>query len=290
MMEGKGGGLFPTYSFLQQSTHDDHQPLLMKRCRENIEQPPLTQGPASTLSQSSAKYPFLSDGQWYSHQSAHQSEHLHSENSLQSRQTFMRLPELIDTLAKDERVLFWDAVHNWFEVVDGPLFEERFNALRCIRGKRREDAVDRPFARMHIHFTLVRGDKWAGTGSAFRPKGESIFRSNGQAHATSCSTAPNPVRQTSANLCDQLADMKREQASGLIFTTAMPPDKRWRPAGQTAEASTGMRDEFKPFDDPGSCQMYDIPSLWEAQLEVRRYPRARTAALLAPPLQPATAL
>ena len=45
---------------------------------------------------------------------------------------------------------FW-----WRQVVDGPLFEARFNALRFKRGKRKEDAMHRPFARMHIHFVLV---------------------------------------------------------------------------------------------------------------------------------------
>ena len=38
--------------------------------------------------------------------------------------------------------------------------------------KRNEDAANRPFARMHIHFVLVRGERWAGNGSAFRPKTE----------------------------------------------------------------------------------------------------------------------
>ena len=42
------------------------------------------------------------------------------------------------------------------QVVDGQLFEARFNALRFKRGKRKEEAMHRPFARMHIHFILVR--------------------------------------------------------------------------------------------------------------------------------------
>mmetsp|Transcript_68000 Transcript_68000/g.181733 ORF Transcript_68000/g.181733 Transcript_68000/m.181733 type:complete len:203 (+) Transcript_68000:157-765(+) len=94
-----------------------------------------------------------------------------------SEHSFLRIPEVIDTLAKDEKILRWDSAHDWFEVMDGVLFEEKFNALRCIRGKRKEGTVDRPFARMHVHFVLARGDRWAGTGSAFRPKGHTSFKS-----------------------------------------------------------------------------------------------------------------
>ena len=83
---------------------------------------------------------------------------------------FLRVPEVVDKLAKLGTVLCWSEENKWFEVLDGPLFEENFNALRCIRGKRKADAADRPFARMHVHFELVRGDRWACTGSAFRPK------------------------------------------------------------------------------------------------------------------------
>ena len=55
-------------------------------------------------------------------------------------------------------------------VNDGPGFERRFNELRCTRGKKVESAATRPFSRMHTHFVLIRGEKWAGTGSAFRFK------------------------------------------------------------------------------------------------------------------------
>ena len=82
----------------------------------------------------------------------------------------LKLPDLIDKLAKEGDVIRWDAGNKWFEVIDAKGFECKFNALRCIRGKRKENTADRPFARMHVHFVLVRGEKWAGIGSAFRPK------------------------------------------------------------------------------------------------------------------------
>eukprot|EP00292_Cryptomonas_paramecium_P011975 CAMPEP_0113663924 /NCGR_PEP_ID=MMETSP0038_2-20120614/1435_1 /TAXON_ID=2898 /ORGANISM="Cryptomonas paramecium" /LENGTH=296 /DNA_ID=CAMNT_0000579051 /DNA_START=146 /DNA_END=1033 /DNA_ORIENTATION=- /assembly_acc=CAM_ASM_000170 len=90
-----------------------------------------------------------------------------------SKGSMLRLPDIIDIIAREGQCLKWDQIQQWYEVLDGPHFEEKFNTLRCVRGKRKEDAVDRPFARMHIHFTLARGDKWAGTGSAFRKKHES---------------------------------------------------------------------------------------------------------------------
>ena len=82
----------------------------------------------------------------------------------------MRLPEVIQTIASDANILWWNKGDSWYEVLDGPRFEERFNSLRLTRGKRKAEAIDRPFARMHVHFELLRGDKWAGTGSAFRPR------------------------------------------------------------------------------------------------------------------------
>ena len=85
-------------------------------------------------------------------------------------QPILKLPELIEKLAQAGEVIKWDSAKNWYEVIDAKGFETQFNALRCVRGKRKENAADRPFARMHIHFVLVRGEKWAGAGSAFRPK------------------------------------------------------------------------------------------------------------------------
>ena len=83
---------------------------------------------------------------------------------------FLRIPDVVRYLAKTGKVICWDVDKYWFEVLDGPSFEEEFNALRCIRGKRKASAPDRPFARMHIFFELVRGDRWSSTGSTFRPK------------------------------------------------------------------------------------------------------------------------
>ena len=83
---------------------------------------------------------------------------------------YLRPPEAVLTLANDGDVLFWNSQNEWFEVIDGRKFEEEFDALRCVRAKRKAGAVNRPFARMHVYFDLVKGEKWASTGSAFRPR------------------------------------------------------------------------------------------------------------------------
>jgi len=67
-------------------------------------------------------------------------------------------------------VLEWSEGEGLYVVLDGPGFERRFNELRLTRGKKVESATYRPFSRMHTHFVLVRGEKWAGTGSAFKFK------------------------------------------------------------------------------------------------------------------------
>ena len=84
------------------------------------------------------------------------------------------MPEVIATLAAEGKVLEWNKNEGVYIVIDGPGFEKRFNELRYVRGKKVDPraATNRPFSRMHTHFVLVRGEKWAGTGSAFKVKQE----------------------------------------------------------------------------------------------------------------------
>ena len=82
----------------------------------------------------------------------------------------MHLPLAIAALAREGRALRWDPLGRYYEVLDGPLFAAGLDALRRRRPKRSAAAPDRPFARMHTHFVLARGERWAGTGSAFRPR------------------------------------------------------------------------------------------------------------------------
>ena len=97
----------------------------------------------------------------------------HQTMTIVSR-AFLRIPEVVRTIACSGDILVWNDAERFYEVRDGQRFEEQFNALRCVRGKRKLGSIDRPFARMHIHFELIRGDKWAGTGSAFRPRAQPL--------------------------------------------------------------------------------------------------------------------
>ena len=138
----------------------------------------------------------------------------------------MRLPELIAALANEGEVLRWDPSQNWYEVIDGPRFEERYNALRCRRERRKEDAVYRPFARMHTYFTLLRGEKWAGTGSAFRPRSKSSDKdSNGISNDKKLaqSAGQSPPRMNMA--CLPRADIPVEPHPNEFPQTKLDADK-----------------------------------------------------------------
>jgi hypothetical protein len=84
----------------------------------------------------------------------------------------MRLPEVVSKLAAEGRVLKWSEALGAFVVLDGAGFEQRFNELRYVRSKQVDiqSAHHRPFSRMHAYFVLIRGEKWAATGSAFKFK------------------------------------------------------------------------------------------------------------------------
>ena len=57
-----------------------------------------------------------------------------------------------------------------YVVLDGDLFEARFNAIRRRKRPRTGTSVARSFSGMSKHFVLLSGDGWARTGSRFRPK------------------------------------------------------------------------------------------------------------------------
>ena len=62
------------------------------------------------------------------------------------------------------QALRWDIATSCYEVVDGEMFERRFDELR--RKRDRDDGSNgRPFSRMHNFYILERGDKWAKTGT-----------------------------------------------------------------------------------------------------------------------------
>jgi len=91
----------------------------------------------------------------------------------------LRLPQAVQRIAEEGTCLQWVSAPSlqvsFYEVTDGALFQERFNALRRRRlqsadGQR---AAQRSFSGMHRHFALLSGDGWAHTGSKFCLKPDS---------------------------------------------------------------------------------------------------------------------
>jgi len=82
----------------------------------------------------------------------------------------LMLPQVVQQICSEGTALRWDAAAGCYHVLDGEAFERRFDDLRRKR-KRGEGAQthNRPFSRMHKHYTLLAGDGWAKTGSKFIP-------------------------------------------------------------------------------------------------------------------------
>jgi hypothetical protein len=58
------------------------------------------------------------------------------------------------------QALRWDPATGCYEVIDGALFERRFDELR--RKRDRDDGSNgRPFSRMHKYYKLQAGERWA---------------------------------------------------------------------------------------------------------------------------------
>ena len=86
----------------------------------------------------------------------------------------LRLPQAVQRIAEEGTCLQWisapDSLQvSFYEVTDGALFQERFNALRRrrLQSADGQSAAQRSFSGMHRHFALLSGDGWAHTGSKF---------------------------------------------------------------------------------------------------------------------------
>lgn len=80
------------------------------------------------------------------------------------------LPDVVRELLKEKNILRWDAKEGVYEVLHGDNFERRFNELRKVRSKVKAAGTERPFSRMYNFYVLEKGDKWARTGTRFRPR------------------------------------------------------------------------------------------------------------------------
>mmetsp|Transcript_67022 Transcript_67022/g.153839 ORF Transcript_67022/g.153839 Transcript_67022/m.153839 type:complete len:487 (+) Transcript_67022:93-1553(+) len=232
--------------------------LLYKYSATAPEQPPTT----STPVEERTAEPMEEDD----HRS--QSENLDSPSS-QGGQG-LPLPEVVMQLVKDPTILQWDAGQRCYIVIDGERFEEKFNQMRKMRQKKAKPSAaehSRPFSRMHNFFILDRGDKWAKTGTSFRPK-SSKFAPPGYQHASPALTAqgtpplhsaPVPLflRHTS-HVQTLLASPLLRAAEGLERDT--PPDT----AGMdllsglcsTALASVGVQHRTTNFTNSSSSASF----------------------------------
>jgi len=70
----------------------------------------------------------------------------------------MLIPHAVEKICSEGQALKFEA--GFYEVLDGPLFEQRFNELRRC-------STHRPFSRMFRHYTLMEGDGWARKGTRF---------------------------------------------------------------------------------------------------------------------------
>ena len=149
----------------------------------------------------------------------------------------LRLPDMIDIIARDGQCLRWDESQTWYEVTNGPLLEEK---LRCFQANRRDEASDRPFSKMHIHFMLTRGDRWGVTGSTFRPKYE--LPQKYDAMYVEPNSALPPLNQRS-NVSMQYAPAAGNyQAQSLCFRSVLTEANPMQPDG-------GGLKRLRPSDD-----------------------------------------
>jgi hypothetical protein len=149
-----------------------------------------------------------------------------------SKPASLSLTELITMLATEQHGIRFDEVQHFYEITDGPMFVDKFNSLRCTRRKRRDEGLDRPFARMHLFFVLIRGDKWGATGSAFRAKTEST----GQPPPRTTDPLPNrPDLASGHPLFDLFAaaaspSLAPHRTADDAGHDGAPPAKRGRPS------------------------------------------------------------
>lgn len=87
----------------------------------------------------------------------------------------LALPDVVRELLRDPGVLKWHPREQVYEVMHGDNFEKRFNDLRKVRNKPKAAGTERPFSRMYNFYVLEQGDKWAKTGTRFKPRNASGF-------------------------------------------------------------------------------------------------------------------
>jgi len=119
-------------------------------------------------------------------------------------------------------------------VLDGEEFERRFNDLRKVRSKVKASGTERPFSRMYNFYILEHGDKWARTGTKFRPRCEAgqptpEILAAVRALSSAASTPNTPRTPSSATSTASSSRMLSAVPNGHAAFPASPSPKREGP-------------------------------------------------------------
>lgn len=158
------------------------------------------------------------------------------------------LPEVVQRLLRENNVLRWDPADRHYVVLDGSRFEDRFNQLRKVRQKHKNGTVERPFSRMHNFYHLDRGDKWAKTGTIFRPKKASYAPTGYQ--NDHIDVLPSHKKAAAADTDSKAPDT----TSSLAVLSAVLPSTVSGLGGGTATSGAGGGNSF-PSIAPANYRM-----------------------------------
>mmetsp|Transcript_41829 Transcript_41829/g.84124 ORF Transcript_41829/g.84124 Transcript_41829/m.84124 type:complete len:467 (+) Transcript_41829:170-1570(+) len=171
----------------------------------------------------------------------------------------LALPDVVRELLKDATVLRWDARDSVYEVVHGDNFEKRFNELRKVRNKVKASGTERPFSRMYNFFVLEQGDKWARTGTRFRPRNTAGYPSQ-EFLAQLQTTIETPKKSPPANAAPKSRTANSTNWSArtsLVKPTPIPaaassvrissaPSACSRPFSQRSSVTSALAKSMKP--------------------------------------------
>jgi len=212
-----------------------------------------------------------------SHGCLYDSDSKHDDDERRLGTGFLRLPDVIDKIAQEGTALRWDQGEAAYVVLDGRAFENRFNELRYTRGKKVDNARNRPFSRMPTHFTLIRGEKWAATGTMFRPKKEdgkpapvqhdwieasTVRVTLGSSHDKFQISLQEFLDITGAG--DLYADALKSRGDALSSTATTSPENSTSnnstPANDSPECPSSPSKLTDPIDDPSFALLSREPS------------------------------
>ena len=100
----------------------------------------------------------------------------------------------------------------------------RFNELRKVRSKPKAAGTERPFSRMYNFFVLEQGDKWAKTGTRFKPRSAAGY--------------PRPETVTASDMKKERSVSKSPAQGPVQVPTRAPEPKRAQQAQPQAKTTT----------------------------------------------------